>query len=188
MRLNFTNVPRGFPENQLREYMVLSNTSILVAGPIQSMESYKEIVVDIDLRSLTPSNSSFQFDVTLPSEQFANVNNISTVLVDFNVESWSTVTFHNISNIMPINQPSNFEITLLTGSLPITFVGDAAVLADMSPGDIVVELDFSQKELTSGQVSYPVKISAPTKGLVWAAGNDYAVVIQAREIEAIGVG
>ncbi|MGI6404283.1 MAG: YbbR-like domain-containing protein [Oscillospiraceae bacterium] len=183
LRVNFTNVPRGFPESTLREYMSLSNTSILVAGPIQSMDNYKEIVVDIDLRSLTPSNSSFQFDVTLPSEQFTNVNNISTILVEFNTESWNTATFHNISNIIPVNQPSDFEITLLTGSLPVTFVGDAAVLEEMSPGDIVVELDFSQKELTSGQVSYPVKISAPTKGMVWAAGNDYTVVIQARQIE-----
>jgi len=183
LRVNFTNVPRGFPESELREYMTLSNQSILVAGPIQSMENYNEIVVDIDLRNLTPTNNTFQFDVTLPSEQFTNVNNISTVLVEFNTESWSTVTFHNISGIIPVNQPSDFEITLLTGSLPVTLVGDAAVLESLTPGDIVVELDFSQKELTAGQVSYPVKISVPTKGLVWAVGDDYNVVIQARQIE-----
>lgn len=179
LRVNINNVPRGFPESQLREYMTLEPETIWVAGPVSSMDSYSEIVVaDIDLRSLTETNSIFSYEVVLPSDQFENMYNISIIQASFETESWSSVVFHNLGDITPLNQPAGYEITLLTSFLPsVTFVGDAETIAELNADDIKVELDFSHKELTSGQISYPVRISAPSKGLVWATG-EYSVIIQ----------
>jgi hypothetical protein len=45
--------------------------------------------------------------------------------------------------------------------------GERDTLEGMTADDVVAQVDLSEKELTPGQYKYPVKISVPTKGLVW---------------------
>ncbi len=42
--------------------------------------------------------------------------------------------------------------------------------------DIVAEIDFSERELSTGSSSLPVSISVPGRKLAWAVG-EYAAVV-----------
>lgn len=180
LMVNFTNVPTGFPLDDLRNYMYLSDEEIWAAGPVNTMNNYYEIPLGyIDMTKLTPQNSVFPFPVPLP-DAFKNLNNITTVTVEFESDFWDAATF-NVTEIETYDLPYNFNIELLTYSLPVTFVGDSEIIAELAVGDIKAEVFFSDKEVTAGTYNYPVRISAPDKGLVWPVG-DFSVVIRAEEI------
>jgi len=108
------------------------------------------------------------------------LDGVTGVSVRFNTDNWESAAF-SVSNIQLINVPPNYDVEQLSQTLSnITFYGDADVLASMSSDDIVAEADLSEKELSEGQINYPVKISVPSKGLVWAIG-DHSILIQVTE-------
>lgn len=180
LEVAFTNVPYGFPLDDLKNYMYLSNETIWVAGPVNTMNNYNEIRLGyVDLTTLTPQNSVYPFDVPLPTE-FNNMNNITTVTVEFESDFWGAASF-NITKIDTFDQPYNYKIDLLTTSIPVTFVGDEEIIAGLGVDDIVAEVYFSDREVTDGSYSYPVRISAPNKGMVWPVG-EFSVIIRAESL------
>lgn len=176
--VGFVNIPMGFPLDDLRERMSLTEDSVTVAGPVSLVDGYNELRLGyINIKDITPDSSVYSFEVTLPSQQFRNLDNINSVAVTFDTTGWD-IEYFNLTNFELFNEPPDYNIRLLTTALNgIPFVGDKETLAGMTAGDIVVELDFSEKEIAIGQTSFPVKISAPAKGLVWSVG-DHSVFIQ----------
>jgi len=176
--VGFTNVPTGFPLAELERAMEISNDEIEIAGPVDSIDNYREISLGyIDLKALTPTDNLFVFEVVLPSSQFTNMHNITSVTVEFDTENWETDRF-NVNNFEVENPPVNYDVTLLTSSISnVTIVGKRGVLESLTSDDIVVIVDLSDREILEGQYSYPVKITVPTKGMAWAVG-DYMVTIR----------
>lgn len=179
LQVGFINIPKGgFPVGELREDMALSHETLMVAGPVADMEAMTELNLGyIDIRTLADNNNIFPFEVILPSDKFININSVSSVTVDFDADDWASTVFTGIDNIQVFNRPAGYEVNLLTTTLsPVVFVGDENVIEEMTLDDIVVELDLSEKELPEAQGRYPVRISVPTKGLVWAVG-DHTVIL-----------
>ena len=183
LEVGFVNVPGGFPIEELHELMNMTDYAVTVAGPVNLVESYKELRLGyIDLKNLAPDSSVYSFEVELPSAQFRNLDGVHSVAVTFNTENWEKQSF-NVSHFQITNSPKGYDVNLLTNVLNnITIVGDKDVLEGMTADDIVVELDFSERDISVGRFSFPVKISVPTKGLVWAVG-DYSVIIQLTETQ-----
>ena len=175
LSIEFLNTPRNFPIDNLDHRM--SNYEITVAGPVDATEKYKELLLGfVDLSDISIQNNVFNFDLDLP-DGFTNLNNIRTVTVTFDNTNWTEETF-NLSNIRVLNPPTGYDIQLVTDQIyNVTMVGNSNIIKELTTDDIVVELDLAgKKELSTGQYETPVKISAPTKGLVWASG-EYNVVI-----------
>lgn len=176
LTIDFINKPRNFPYEELPYSM--SNYEISVAGPTELTNKYQEILLGfVDISQINLENSTFTFDVKLP-QGFINQQNIQTVTVTFPSAQWEEKVY-NISEVKLLNQPRDLQIELVTKEIyNVRVVGDPAILETLTSEDLVAELDLAEKkDLSLGQYQLPVKISAPTKGLVWATG-EYNVVVQ----------
>lgn len=172
LKVDFLNVPTGFDLTKLA--YSFSTTEIDVAGPKDAIDSKNEIHLGyIDLRTVLPG-STYTFDITLPNG-FLNIKNINTSTCTFDLEGYETLNL-NVTNIIPINVPANFNVDIQTNVLNVTVIGPAEQLAELTGEDVVAELDFSDRDVTNGQYNIPVRISVPDKDQVWANGT-YSVVV-----------
>ncbi len=133
----------------------------------------------VDLKLVDP-NSVFVFDIELP-EGFVNIDNITSVKVDFAIADYEVRKF-NVKTINIVNEPTNYEVKLATkGINNVQIVGPVEVLDQITADDIIAEVDVSNRDLGTGsQHNVPVRIVIPSRGVVWAIG-DYSVVITVRE-------
>lgn len=167
--VDFTNVPRSFPVERLRGLMEMDHHTLKVAGPGDLTNNLTERVLGyIDIATLRPGSSAYSFPLTLPSEQLVPIEKFTNINVTFDDSNWDSVVFSMVRPTM-INIPPGYEATLLANAIyNIQMVGDAEDLAGVTAGDLVAEVDLSERELMPGANKLPVRISAPTKGLVWA--------------------
>ncbi len=177
LKISFINQPPGFPLDQLS--YTLSNNTIVVAAAPDVIDRYSEIHLGyIDINELDFIRD-YAFEVALPSG-FININNVETVLVEFNHKDFTTSSF-NLTNFVIKNRPSNFDVSVTTKRLSnVRIVGAPDVLAGLTANDIIAEIDLSDRSVHAGQFSLPLKIYVPTKGLVWAVG-DYSAVVTIKE-------
>lgn len=172
--VEFLNVPEGFPLDEMP--YKLSSETITVAGPVDQVERTTELVAGyIDFKELG-LDSAYLFDVELP-DSFINVENVEQVSVEFDTSQMEEKVF-NLAELRIVNQPVDFDVTVLTKRIGnVTVVGPSDILEGMIAGDLVAQVDLSDRELTEGQSSFPVSVYAPTKGLVWARGNYSAILV-----------
>ena len=175
--VNFTNKPLNFPLEDLQLLMSMTDDEITLAGPVDIMDNYQEVLLGyIDFKQLSLDNAEYVFNVELPSTQFSNINSVASVEVYFDTDSWFSAAF-STGNLQIENAPPGYTAELLTTSLSnIQLVGKQNIVDTLTADDIVVTVDMAVKEVTPGQQSYPVKISLPTKGLVWAVGEYDAII------------
>jgi YbbR domain-containing protein len=179
MDVAFTNIPRNFPLSELR-YSITADT-LEVAAQLDLVDKVTELILGhIDIRTITLENNSYSFPVEVP-EFYRSMDDITEVTARFYTTGWEEATF-NASGIELLNIPPHYKIQVLGGDTirNIQFIGRGEILEEMTADDIVMEIDFSEREAVLGQSQVPIKISVPTKGLVWASGV-YTVVIQVEE-------
>lgn len=186
--VDLLNIPDGFPELALRSHMNKSATTLTIAGPISSMANHNDWRPgSINLRSLSIENNFFVFDISLPSEQFVNVDNLPALTIEFDTENWDTAVFDiPAESITMTTPPPDLEVNLQTLTLNnVTFVGDQEDIANLSLEDIVVEVNLDDRELTLGTQPHPIRISVPGGGMVWPVdeGGNLIAYIHVTEIE-----
>ena len=54
------------------------------------------------------------------------------------------------------------------------------MVSELTAGDIVAEVDVSDREVVTGQIKVPVQVYVPNKGTVWAVGN-YSTLVTISE-------
>lgn len=178
VKLNFMNVPDGFPVEQLK--FDISNEEIEIAGPQEAIDQYREISLgQIDLKTLDIGKTE-SFTVKLPTG-FVNTQNIQNVLVQFKGTGMVKKNF-NVSNIQVQNVPLNYNAQPTTPEITnVQVIGPKEVMENLTAGDIVATVDLGESSsIVSGQVELPVKISVPKKGMVWAVG-DYKAIVSIEE-------
>ncbi len=177
--IGFLNQPENFDAAQL-PYM-LSTETIEVAGPVDAINNISEIHLGyVDIKDLR-LDSSYSFDVELPSG-FINLENIETVSVEFDMSNMESKVLH-ISNLQIINKPAGYDVTVNSQRINnVTLIGPKDMMAALSAGDVVAEIDISDRVIQTGQYKVPVKIYTPTKNLVWAVGDYTAIItVKARD-------
>jgi len=168
--LDFHNVPDDFPLARLRAQMQQSAHTVTIAGPISTMVHHHDWWLGaINLRSLSPENNVFFFDIDMPSEQFINFDNLPFVLVEFDSEEWESISFDIPAEHFTVTgHPEGYEVVVQTVALNnVTFVGDAEVVEELTLEDIVVEINLGDRELIVGPQPHPVRISVSGGELVW---------------------
>ena len=174
VKVEFLNAPTNLDLEEL-EYAV-SNETVTVAGPVDEIDKYSEIILGyIDFKALD-LESNFTFDVELP-ENFINVAHTETVTVTFDWTDMVAKEF-TVTNLSLVNVPSDYDARLLTDRVTkVKIIGPAQVLETMTADDLVGQIDLSKRSVETGQFKTAVTISAPSKNLVWAVGDDTAVVV-----------
>ena len=174
VKVEFLNVPAGVNTDGLG--YTISNETITVAGPVDEVNQYSELVLGyIDLKSLD-LDSSYTFDVELP-EGFTNVGHIETVTVTFDWSNMDAKEF-TITNLSLLNIPVGYDARLLTERInKVKIVGPALVLETMTSDDLIAQIDLSKRAVETGQFKTAVTILAPSKNQVWAVGDYTAVVV-----------
>ena len=172
--VEFLNAPTNLDLEEL-EYAV-SNETVTVAGPVDEIDKYSEIILGyIDFKALD-LESNFTFDVELP-ENFINVAHTETVTVTFDWTDMVAKEF-TVTNLSLVNVPSDYDARLLTDRVTkVKIIGPAQVLETMTADDLVGQIDLSKRSVETGQFKTAVTISAPSKNLVWAVGDYTAVVV-----------
>lgn len=179
LTLTYINVPTDFPLSEMS--YTLSNPTITVAAEESVLKNYNELTLGyINFKQLDlTENSSLTFSVNLPSN-FINVDNIETVIADFDVTDLTSTSL-NLKEFTVVNVPAGYTATVTTTSLNnVKLVGSAADIKALSARDIVAKIDFADYDVQAGQIQLPVSIYAPTSGFVWAVG-EYEVVVSIKE-------
>jgi YbbR domain-containing protein len=182
LTFDYLTPPLNFPmrEFESRVSLSLEDEQVTIAGPEEIIDGMEEIHLGyIDIRSVTPENNSFAFNVRLPEpvSQFERIDNISSVVVSVNMAGLTSARF-SVSDFRVIGAPFNYNVEVLAQSLPdVQFVGRPEILQALTAENIVAEVDLSEREVVSGSYVCPVKISVPGRGLVWAVG-DHTVTVQ----------
>lgn len=183
LEVDFLNIPRGFPVDELMSRVSVSQLDVTIAGPGELIDKASEIKLGyLDISKITPEQDTFPFDVQLPSpaDQFMRLDNVTSVAVRVDTRDLTSAVF-NVQTPRLINVPAGFTVELLANSIPqVTLVGKPEILASLTADDIVAEIDMSERVIVNGSYPFPVKISVPDKGLVWAIG-DHSVTIQVNE-------
>lgn len=186
LEVGFTNIPKGFPEEELLERVMFSQIDVTIAGPTDLIDRTTEIQLGyIDLKGVSLDTMDIEFPVPLPppSDQFMRLDNVTSVVVSIDSSGLESTSF-NISDPQMINVPAGFDVVPLAKNMyNVEFVGEKEILESMTSDDIVMEIDLSEREVTPGSYQIPVKISVPGKGLVWAVGN-HSITVQVTEISA----
>ena len=174
VKVEFLNAPTNLDLEEL-EYAV-SNETVTVAGPVDEIDKYSEIILGyIDFKALD-LESNFTFDVELP-ENFINVAHTETVTVTFDWTDMVAKEF-TVTNLSLVNVPSDYDARLLTDRVTkVKIIGPAQVLETMTADDLVGQIDLSKRSVETGQFKTAVTISAPSKNLVWVVGDYTAVVV-----------
>ena len=174
VKVEFLNAPTNLDLEEL-EYAV-SNETVTVAGPVDEIDKYSEIILGyIDFKALD-LESNFTFDVELP-ENFINAAHTETVTVTFDWTDMVAKEF-TVTNLSLVNVPSDYDARLFTDRVTkVKIIGPAQVLETMTADDLVGQIDLSKRSVETGQFKTAVTISAPSKNLVWAVGDYTAVVV-----------
>ena len=174
---NFMNKPENFAEASFA--YTLSTTKLEIAGPAETIDTLTQIDIRyVDLKEVKPGDT-VTLNVELPSG-FVNVSNIATIDVTIPVNNMQEAKY-NVEEFKLISVPEDKEVTLVTQRLnDVTLYGVREIVAGISAQDIIVEVDLTNVNLSSGTAIVPARITVPNKsGIFWPYGS-YDVVIRTK--------
>lgn len=186
LTLSFNNIPRGLDTDQF--VAVLSNENITIAAPESDLIDFEEITLgNIDFKSFDLSEQNvYTFEVALPLG-FVNVNNIETVVVEFDNSGISSRTL-DLSSFVLTDVPEGYIAEVTTPSLNnVKIVGDSKVLSTLKPEDFVISVNFPNQDVQIGQYEMPVSIWLEKDELAWAVGS-YSAVVSVRQAPHLDIG
>lgn len=176
LKVIYSNVPSDFPIEALK--FKLSQDTIRIAGPQKTLDRLTEVAIGpVDLSKLGPNTTLTLPIDSLPSDvkEMDGIENITGTLDMPNLSSMELTT----TDIQVINAPVGYEVKVKSSSVRnLTIVGDADVLKTLSGSDIVAMVDLSDRTVSEGQMTVPVKILIPnTVAPVWAIYEDTPTVV-----------
>lgn len=164
----FTNKPAGLSLGYGQ--VSVDPQSIEVAGPANVLTNLSSVsLAPIDFSKVSPSNNSFNVDVSLPST-CKNLSNIPTAKVTLDLSGLSTrsivVTDFSVKNLS-----SGKQAEIYTKTLNVTIVGPKEEIAKLTASNIVAEIDMSDNENFSGRTEMPVTFSISNASSSWVYGS-----------------
>lgn len=167
--VDFIGTPTNFDTKSLK--YSLSQDTLRVAGPARTVSALEELTVtDFDLAREFELGRDYQRLVELPAG-IVSLDGVTSVTLSFDTEDMASTTL-NISNIKPINVPSNYEIEVLSSLVSgVTLYGPADEIEAISADSVVAQIDCQSVNLTVGQQSIPVTIQIPSSTRVFATGS-----------------
>ncbi|MDR2655355.1 MAG: hypothetical protein LBC56_04675 [Oscillospiraceae bacterium] len=184
MKFTYSYIPPQFPAGSLNFSWSKDNLSesaresryVEIAGPKDKIDLISSIEVGyINVRELRPG-VSFNFPLAPRLPSGCEVTDGTTaVTISLDMPNLASAKF-STSNIR-VYEPVGYTVDFVTKTLnDIELIGDSGVLENMTGDDIVVEVNFLNREIQEGRQRIPVQVFVPGNGAVWAYGN-YQLVI-----------
>lgn len=169
----FTNKPSGVQLSSSN--MQITPQNIEVAGPAAVLSGLISVELEpIDFSSVSPSHSTFTADVNLPST-CNNLSSIPTATVKLDLSDYDTRTI-SVSNFNVKNLSSGKTATVYTKKLSVTIVGPKDEVAKLTSGNVIGQIDMSDKGSLTGLTEMPVTFSISNTNSCWAYGSYMANV------------
>lgn len=186
LKLQFTNVPRGFDTATLSP--VLDRESVSIAVPTTydatvEEENYPVYINFFDLQSKSEFSGSYTAPLT-SGEDYTLLDNVQQVTVQFNTEGYAEYRVQ-VSDLRVVNVPEGKTVTPMIDTLdgvilygPASAIEQLQDLADEGVLDeyVVAQIDASKVNIQSGQEMLPVQILVPSINSVFAIGSYVAGV------------
>lgn len=171
------NAPQNFDLDSLK-YEIFPKT-ITVASPDDSIDNLSELNLGkINLADITLDSTSY-IPITLP-DGYKNLSGDSRLQVTWDTKTYNKLDFNvPADNINIINSPDNFNVQLVTNSLPVTVIGPSNRISEISATDIIVTVNLLGAQLREGMQD--VSVSAHINGSrqsCWVSG-EYKVTVSA---------
>ena len=163
----FTNKPSGIQLTSAN--MQITPQNIEVAGPADVLSGLSGVeLAPIDFSAISPSSSTFTADVNLPP----TCNNLSmpTVAVKLDLSGYDTRTI-SVSGFNVKNLSSGKTAAVYTKKLSVTIVGPKDDVAKLTSGNIVGQIDMSDKGSVTGLTEVPVTFSISNTDSCWVYGS-----------------
>ena len=145
LRLTYT-LTEGGGANEQNTTVTLSNETIRVSGSEAALDLLGDTlsIGTINLGEIT-RNSILTFAISLP-EGVNNLSGITEVTAEIKFVGLSTREL-TVDEIHPVNIPEGLGVELITEKLVVTLRGPSAQVANITPDDIYVTVDFTGAEV-----------------------------------------
>lgn len=182
LTFDYINVPDYINIDNLK-YTMSPASTISIAFPVGASSGVDKINLgEIDFRKID-LNKSFSFDVSLLAG-YINLDNIQQVTVSFDTSYYSKINL-NTNNIVIKNVPAQYQVEVLSDQVSdIRFIGNQAVLSQLTAADVVATVDLTGSTLAVGEHRVPVSITLSGKQQAWAVGEK-SVLISVKEAETL---
>ncbi len=167
LKVEFVNVPKGFPTEKLHYTLSVKNIKVASAG--ETIDSIEAIMVGpIDFRNIDINHKA-----TVPIELKAgikNVDGLSEVVVTFNTDEYISKMFE-VSNVVCENDPAGYKGEKKNNISNVKIVGPKNVVEKLTSQDIVAIADLSQLSGKVGNYNVSAKVYCNNGAVAWAVGE-----------------
>lgn len=169
LAVSFIGTPGGFDLSSLN--YSLSRQTLRVAGPARLVSALTELnITSFDLSQEFAFGRDYQRQIELPSG-LVSQEGIGAVTLRFDTSAMDYTTL-NITNIQPINVPSNYDIEVLTHMLEgVRLYGPASEVQRLSADSVLAQIDCQSVSMSAGQKQVPVTIQIPYSSRIFATGS-----------------
>ena len=174
LTVGITNAPSTFDQSCIK--FNLSADSVILATNNSSTELPQNLEIGkVALSDLSPDfTKTFSLSSVLgENSELINMSDLETVTVSIDSEGLSTMNLTlDQSRITISNIPdSSYSYNVMTSKLPITVVGPADIIDDITAEDIVGDVNLLNAEITTDQITLPVTFSCLKHDNVWVVTN-----------------
>lgn len=176
---DYINAPDYIDIDDLAYTLSVEEISIGLPASASGVESIH--LGTIDFRTID-LNESFTFEVSLLAG-YINLDNLQEVTISFDTTDYSKVTL-DTSNIIIINAPSGYDVSLLTTQLTdLRVIGETDVVSELTSADLVATVDLANTVLAVGEHRVSVTITTLNDQQAWAIGESSVLISVAEYVE-----
>lgn len=184
--VSIVNAPDNFDTSII--HFNLSSDSVVLACNNSKTEIPDTLDIGkVSLSELKPGfTRTFSLTNRLEGSEYENVSDLETVTVAFDDSDFTqTELTLDKSQITTSNEPdsTNYKYDVLTQKMNITVVGPADIIEEITPEDIIADVNLLNASITSDSFSWNASFSCPKYDSVWVVTNS-KVSVQRTKIEA----
>lgn len=172
------NAPANFDPDTIK--FKFSSDSVTLACNNSQVEIPESLDLGvIPLYEIKPGFSrTFSIAKSLEGSELINVSDLESVVVSIDEEGLKEMPMTIYSDHIKIsNAPDNsYDYSILTQQLDVTVVGSEESLADITPEDIIGEVNLLNMSISTDQFNQNVIFSCPSFDDVWIATNAKAAI------------
>lgn len=172
--VSIVDAPNNF-DTDIIKFNLTADTIVLASNNSKTEIPSTLDIGKVSLSELKPGFSkTFSISNRLEGSDYENVSNLETVTVTFNDYDFTeTALFLDDSRINISNKPdsANYDYTVVTKRMEITVVGPEDVLEEITPKDIIADVDLLNANITTDSFNWNATFSCPKYNNVWVVTN-----------------
>ena len=164
-KLEFTNLPEGMSENDIR--YTINHNQVTIIGTPEIVDNLAIVSLSpIDFKMISTSNNKFELSAVLP-DGVKILDNINVFEVEIDVSNYSEKELV-ITDIHCINTGNGLG-SQTDNSIRIKICGPADIIRDITANDVYIVLDLTDKK--AGEHTIEVVLKSDKYDNIWQVGS-----------------